>query len=372
MRNVNCPSLNSIIYKCETDSHTKAVTFTLDIPLEVEEKFEPIRDPLTIQNSQSEDSNVQPITGAVTNSFSQSNGSEKNRQARDTAQRSKDRKHSRYVSELKLDIETDNETASVRSSESSVRIKAVSPVVYRRVDDSPDDVDVNQSSLPDCRLDLSFLKNQNIEMSENGKQLEINQNVKNTKESILQRNKSKEALAAARSQTADWLLSQKLGHGAILSNSNSSPWGSTPDLKIRSQFTPPNKSRHNRIRKENNHSFDVLLHEDDAESHEKQIASSSYMEQRSFDNGSPITGYEKFESTNCNTSYKSPPKENIISTNQRPALKYIHGSSASSSLDESMESSRPSLVGSSAGVSEDYVNYLRLARLVNGPSPLMV
>jgi len=369
MRNVNCPSLNSIIYKCETDSHTKAVTFTLDIPLEVEEKFEPIRDPLTIQNSQLEFSNVQPITGAVTNSLNQSDGSEKNRQARDTTQKSKDRKHSRYVSELKLDIETDNETASVRSSESSVRIKAVSPVVYRRVDDSPDDVDVNQSTLPDCRLDLSFLRNQNIE---NGKQLEINQNVKTTKESILQRNKSKEALAAARSQTADWLLSQKLGHGAILSNSNSSPWGSTPDLKIRSQFTPPNKSRHNRIRKESNHSFDVLLHEDDAESHEKQIPGSSYMEQRSFDSGSPITGYEKFESTNCNTSYKSPPKENTISTNQRPALKYIHGSSACSSLDESIESSRPSLVGSSAGVSEDYVNYLRLARLVNGPSPLMV
>ncbi|WAR11058.1 hypothetical protein MAR_036134 [Mya arenaria] len=314
--NIN-PSLESITYSCKTAANDKAVTFTVDIPLSPQQ---------------------QPITSA------------------DTVSQSQSRRHPRYVSALKLDMELLGDNVSVKSSDSSVRIKPAGPVTFTKLGSSGNnELDIEGTGCEnlnerndhwptkqDLLLDLSFTQSKDNNVSDFKASPDQSDFVTKQKENIIQRKKSKEALVAAKNQTADWLLNT--GHGDLSRNQARNAWGSTPDLKPKMPFSFQNNPRMSRLKHEGQHSFDILL-DRNGQPESTLGRSSPLIQQRSVDSEHPISP-QKSKPTYQNESFSSL-QSSAESTNKKPFLKNLDVS-ACSSMDESVNSSRPSLIGSSA------------------------
>ena len=226
--------------------------------------------------------------------------------------------------------------------------------------------------LPSNRSDQLLLGNR--------ERSKYNENDLALKQKVKDKHKSKETLASAKSQMVDWLLSNQRQKDANENTLSPSKYGhplsmSTPSLKIKrcsdkqllknqSSFerrsfdsreilngeNSVGEHRRNYHRNYNGHSFDSadILNPDILQTQSK---------------GSPASSLESFHNkSNLHTQIYLLPS----------VLK--HGDSALSE-DESVGvgyNKRVSLSGSSVGLPEEELGYLKLARLVNGPATIMV
>lgn len=319
------PSLESISYQQNQAVVGRSIVYTVDIPLAQLQK------PIKMKEVESKP------TGA---------------------------KSSRYISSVNVSIEHIGEEESVKSSESSIRIKSVGPVRYRKLTshdigegdrDAQNEGDVIiENILPE--LNSAFLEStQKARKSEKdtGTEIDVDGHVLKAKEDIVIRRKSKEALIAAKSQTADWLLN----NDPRAVNTGRPNWASTPNLKNKKNYEQ-GEVKKRRFKKEAGRSFDLLLGEETENDTADHISSD-------MDEQSQSTVLSQYSVDGKYPDYQ-------LSPHRRPHLRHLQGDSACSSMDESIDNSRTSLIGSSCGILEDHLNYLRLARLVNGPSPIMV
>ncbi|XP_052234698.1 uncharacterized protein LOC127847111 isoform X3 [Dreissena polymorpha] len=303
------PALRTIAYTAETETGNKSVLYTVDLPLI------PLPCQQLAKNSL-QDQSRQP----------------------------------RYVSSLNLETELLDDDESEKSSESRVRVKPVGPAVFLTLHDLKN----NQSHLSDendfenCDNNLSAgewrkeglgIHDVNNETANDSQQtFQRERDVMQSKQSILQRKLSKQSMVASKTQTADWLLNNESKRKAFKMGRPN--WASTPNLKPKGDARVTGVwKRH--FQMEESMSLDIPPEESGDELSLK-------LRQHSLD----------FD------------HENILG-NAKPHLKHLRGDSACASLDESMYSSKSSMLGSYQGVSDEYLNYLRLARLVNGPSPIM-
>lgn len=271
-------------------------------------------------------------------------------------------KSARYISLVNVSIEQIGEEESVRSSESSIRIKSVGPVRYRKVTahgegdrDAQNERDVIIENIVPELNSASLESTQKARKSEKdtGTEIGVDGHVHKAKEEIVIRRKSKEALIAAKSQTADWLLN----NDPRAVNIGRPNWASTPNLKNKKNYEQ-GEVKKRRFKKEAGHSFDLLLGEETENDTADHISSD-------MDKQSQRTVLSQYSGDGEYRDYR-------LSPHRRPHLQHLQGDSACSSMDESVDNSRVSMIGSSCGIPEDHLNYLRLARLVNGPSPIMV
>ena len=328
------PSLESIMYQPNRTVIGKSVVYTVDIPI-----------------SQLK----QPIKSKAIESVKKSSKS----------------KSARYISSVNVSIENIGEEESVHSSDSFVRIKSVTPVKYKKVtrddlelDPYTNDLDLEDEGYEVVNSDMcegnrfngdgvDGLSTERTEKSEDRVGLDVS--VVKTKEEILSRRRSKEALVAVKSQTADWLLKND-GQSWVCSSGRPN-WASTPNLKHKKNYIDDDLKKR-RFKKDAGHSFDLLLGEDTENEQSDKLSSDM----------------EKQSQNTVLSQHSLEGNYHILGSLpiNRPHLRHLQGDSACSSMDESVDMSRASLIGSSCGVSEDHLNYLRLARLVNGPSPIMV
>lgn len=307
----NTPALSSIRYSQDGKKPDKSVVYTLTVPV-VTDKVEPVSQP------------------------------------------------SRYVSSVSFKLEpksSDGETYNQGQSSKVTQAGERKFQVKSDLDISQNDENKNFEHQKSVALD----QNQNYsDGGHDGLQHDFTGNVSSSrvKEEILEKKRAKEALIAARSHTADWLLNSEkhlqtgTGPSSFLPYKIGRPaWVSTPDLKVkRNAAHYDNSSR--RIKKEGNHSFDLLLQE------ELETNDEHSFNRNQFETGHSVDDLDS--------------RQHLTDFDGRPHLADLRGDSACSSMDESVDISRPSLIGDSFGMPEDHLNYLRLARLVNGPSLIMV
>lgn len=318
------PSLDSISYQANKSVIGRAIVYTVDIP--ISELRQPIKSKHTDK--------VRKLTNDKT---------------------------TRFISSVNVSIENIGDEESVHSSESNVRIKAITPVKYKKV--TYDDLDPETDDLDkevEGHGDSGVCKSQSNDNIDGAKHLLSDKDNKSgfvykTKEEIITRRRSKEALVAAKSQTADWLLNNG---GQSLAFSTGRPnWASTPNLKNKKNYDEEAVKK-TRFKKEAGHSFDLLLGED--------------TENEQSDNISSDVEKQSQNTVLSRHSVDGDYKEYLTVPSKKPHLRHLQGDSACSSMDDSVDMSKTSLIGSSCGIPEEQLNYLRLARLVNGPSPIMV
>lgn len=195
------------------------------------------------------------------------------------------------------------------------------------------------------------------------------------KEKVLEKKRAKDALISAKSHTADWLLRQYGSQNISQTGSRSDggvnsqfklgrpAWASTPNLKAKRNLKKDDMGRSRRIMPQSQSSFDLLSDETSACS-EQTTETDIYRNQQNFSRS-----MEHFDQAHID---ESDLKHDLDELESRQRLAELQGDSNFSSLDESVDVSRPSLIGSSTGLPEDQINYIRLARLVNGPSLIAV
>lgn len=183
------------------------------------------------------------------------------------------------------------------------------------------------------------------------------------KEDVLVKKRAKEALVATNSHTADWLLNtekhletgSRMSHSMVSSSRRGRPiWASTPNLKFKRSLTNYEDRDGRRIKRDGNHSFDVLLDEEPATSNYQNSSGNQLAQAYSVD------------------ELDSRRHVADLQMDSRRHLAEVRGDSVCSSVDVSLNASQHSLIGSSCCVQDDHLNYMRLARLVNGPSLMTV
>ncbi|XP_053385662.1 uncharacterized protein LOC123538351 [Mercenaria mercenaria] len=337
----NKPALSSISYSPNNEIQDKSLVYTLTVPVET----------VPTENKRKEHST-----------------------------------NSRYISAISVNVErksSGNNKKPVRSS----KVTQVGHVTFQKVK-SKSDRDIDKLDLKDEAEDtenvLQTAAASNLDVNENLKysilskeNQPISQSTPNVckdskhdftrsaspcraKEIVLEKKRAKEALIAANSHTADWLLDSERHLEAAESSRSSrvSPfrmgrpiWASTPDLKFKRSVTQYGDDSSRHIKMEGNHSFDLLLDEEPGTRSGQKLLGSHI---------APAHSTEQLEELGS--------RQHLTEAGGKVPLGDLKGDSACSSMDESVEISRPSLIGSSFGIPEDHLNYLRLARLVNGPS----
>ena len=335
--------------------------------------------------------------------------------SRSLTQRQRIRSKRNYVSTMKVDV-----TVKPGNSEAETQnvFTAKGPVDYREIkyDLDPNQVDplINTSSGENLQdrpiLDLSGLtdiqeSSAKVEFGEifseerkvqygklgqfpsnggdnlllgNRERSQYYENGLALKQKLFKKKKSKETLASAKSQMVDWLLSnQRQTTGSedkLLSAKYDHPLSmSTPSLKIKKCS---DRQLLNNQRSFERHSFDnPETLNDESPIGDRALKNQRNYDRNSFDSqdvlsannsqsqsrASPVSGLEPFH-------YKSDIHKQI--GHLPGALK--HGDSLLS-VDESVGmQKRLSLTGSSLGIPEEELGYLKLAKLVNGPTNLTV
>lgn len=307
----NTPALSSIRYSQDSKKPDKSLVYTLTVPV-VTDKVEPVSQPSRYVSSVS--FNLEPKS---------SDGEKYNKgQSSEVA----------HAGEIKFQVGSDGDISRNDENKNFGHQKSVA------LDQNQNYSDGGHDSCPHDHTG--------------------NVPSKRVKEEILEKKRAKEALIAARSHTADWLLNSEKHLQAGTRASSFSPfkvgrpvWVSTPDLKAkRNAAHYDSSSRH--MKKEGNHSFDLLLQE------ELETSDEHFFSGNQFEIG--------------HSDHDLDSRQHLTDFDGRPHLADLRGDSACSSMDESVDISRPSLIGDSFGMPEDHLNYLRLARLVNGPSLIMV
>lgn len=303
------PSLSTITYSKTEQVMDKSLVFTVNVPIE------------TVSDTES--------------SVSRTSGK------------------SRFVSQVCLNVEAASKDKHYElSKDKSVsKITRVGEVTYMKVvptgdldDDLGHDFDFDTENSE---------KNDNIGITDNvntwrsGKGHSGNHDVHapptSMKNKIRQKIRVKENLVAAGNNPADWLLESNKyftkNHSTY--NVGRPVWASTPNLKCK-RISSAENGVGNRIKREGNHSFDLLLDEESGSSYENSLNSKS----------------------------QSRNQHSLDQFDSRQHFQESRDQSEYSSIDESLD--QQSLIGSSCGIPDDHLNYLRLARLVNGPSLMMV
>ena len=315
----------------------------------------------------------------------------------------------RYVSSVKFDI--DSESSADNDSVKSCKIKQAGPVLHQKIITDLDIVEgqniqnVGTDDTNLCRTNLDIVNNEELETkgatsrlpnlskgkftylthelltnnndsSEEQRQLKTNNcSLESVKHRILTKRRSKEALIAANSQTADWLLSNGKQVDAVgkqqhffktgLQGGIGRPiWASTPDLNARFLENEKNvkisQSRH--IGK----SLDIDLDDELNENRFAiQMSQQSFSKQTSLDESASVC---QQPSNLQNYNKQSTP----MMQDGRHFAQEMRQSYLPSTIDKGVPADGISNIGSSTGMPEEQVQYMKLAKLVNGPSLIVV
>lgn len=193
------------------------------------------------------------------------------------------------------------------------------------------------------------------------------------KQKLRKGNKSKESLASAKRQMVDWLLSNQRQNIKIKSRFGATKIYSHP----LSMSTPSLKAKWCSDRQLVNNQRSFERHSLDSEEIlTSEISRKKYRKcaRNSFDSQEILSG-----DTSCSQSRASlassqelfPYKSALDSHQKHLSHNWRHEGSLLSEDEDFGEVKRSSLIDSSLGVLEDHLDYLKLARLISGPTNLM-
>ncbi|XP_060566792.1 uncharacterized protein LOC132725635 isoform X2 [Ruditapes philippinarum] len=329
----NKPELSSINYTPTAEIQDKSLVYTLSVPIET----------VAIKKNKVEDDQA-----------------------------------SRYVSTISVNVERKSSDNNNQKHVPSSKVTQVGHVSFHKVKskseldidksdlkfDAKDTDDISLSSAPKLvGVSVKQSITHGTEVVTNNSEHDLCRSASpcRAKEIVIEKKRAKERLVAANSHTANWLLSseQHLKADDQSKNSKISPfkigrpvWASTPNLKVKRNFTHLDEDENSRrIKMEGNHSFDLLLDEE--------------MCTR---DGQKLNGNHIPSSNSAEELEEFGSRQTFVGITGKPHLYDLKGDSACSSMDESVEIARPSMLGSGCTMPEDHLNYVRLARLVNGPS----
>ena len=204
--------------------------------------------------------------------------------------------------------------------------------------------------------DLDLLHSNRSDFTQNGASL---------RHKLYHEKKSKEALASAKRQMVDWLLSNQRLNSEMQNSESAKQYGhqlsmSTPSLKVKQFSNKHLLSNQDCLERRSFDSQELLK-----EGRQSVLGRHSKYVRKSFDSQDIL-----------NADSRDSPMSSHEFFHYKPQGHFPEDFRCDDSVVSGEEcvgpQKRVSLIESSLGTSEDHLEYLKLARLVNGPSNLMV
>ena len=293
----------------------------------------------------------------------------------------------KFVSTMSINVTTKNDQ---NGTEKHNVFSCKGPTKYQELDPEPCDIiscDTEFGQTKDSHMrfqDLSNLNNYSNQIAINKHEIigtnendldllpsnrsrsNFAQNGVSLKHRLNHEKKSKEVLASAKRQMVDWLLSNQRLNTEMQHSESSRQYAhplsmSTPSLKVKQPSSKHLLSNRNSLER---HSFDSreLL----TDTRLPVLGGHNKYERKSFDSEDLLTGAESRGSTmSSRDSLHYKPQGRIPED-------FLCDDSVVSGEECGGGQKRVSLIESSLGMAEEHLEYLKLARLVNGPSNLAV